>query len=128
MIGKAIEKAFEWKDRAGPVGDEPILEVRGLSQDDMVRDVSFDLKKGEVLGIAGLMGSGRTELLEALFGLQADVVGRDPHPRQETSGSPESTMRWRTGSRSFPRTCRRSGLITFHNVRDNASLPTSSRA
>ena len=71
MIGKAIEKAFEWKDRAKPHSDEPVLEVQALSDGKLVHEVSFELKRGEVLGIAGLMGSGRTELLESLFGLRS---------------------------------------------------------
>jgi simple sugar transport system ATP-binding protein len=48
---------------------EPVLEVDGLGRDGTLHDISFSLRPGEVLGIAGLLGSGRTELAKALFGL-----------------------------------------------------------
>ncbi|MCX5512975.1 sugar ABC transporter ATP-binding protein [Kaistia algarum] len=126
MIGKALEKAFEWKDRARPASDEPILEVEALSQDDMVRDVSFDLKKGEVLGIAGLMGSGRTELLEALFGLRRMSAGSIRiHGRDVTISGISDALENKIAL--VPEDRRRSGLIAIHSVRDNAALPTLSR-
>jgi ABC-type sugar transport system ATPase subunit len=49
---------------------EIVLKVKNLSVEDSVRDVSFELRAGEVLGLAGLMGSGATEVVEALFGLR----------------------------------------------------------
>lgn len=56
--------------------DAPVvLSVKGLSVDGILDDVTFDLHAGEVLGIAGFLGSGRTELLEAIFGLRHDVGG-----------------------------------------------------
>lgn len=126
MIGKAVEKAFEWKDRAAPVADEPILEVQGLSQDDIVHDVSFDLKKGEVLGIAGLMGSGRTEILEALFGLKPMSAGSIRIHGKDTkiAGISDALA---NKIALVPEDRRRSGLIAIHTVRDNATLPTLSR-
>ncbi len=48
--------------------DEPVLRIRGLRRGRVLRDVSFELWRGEILGLAGLMGSGRTETLRALFG------------------------------------------------------------
>jgi len=50
------------------VSDEVVLQVKGLSRADKFQDVSFQLHKGEVLGIAGMLGSGRTELLKSIFG------------------------------------------------------------
>ena len=49
--------------------DRVVLSVRNLTMGKKVKDVSFDLYKGEVLGIAGMLGSGRTELLRAIFGI-----------------------------------------------------------
>ncbi len=54
---------------------EVVLDVRGLSWKDRVRDVSFTLHRGEILGIAGLMGAGRTELLHLLAGLETPQAG-----------------------------------------------------
>ena len=48
-----------------------MLEVQGLSRGDAFTDVSFELYEGEILGIAGMLGAGRTELLRALFGADA---------------------------------------------------------
>lgn len=73
MVGRDV--AFHFRDGTDDRG-EPILEVQGLSSDDFVQDISFTLHHGEVLGIAGLEGSGRTELLEALFGLRPITAGR----------------------------------------------------
>ncbi|HET7838263.1 MAG TPA: sugar ABC transporter ATP-binding protein, partial [Rectinemataceae bacterium] len=59
--------------RPAATGAEPILSVRGLSRRGAYSDVSFDLAPGEILGITGLLGSGRTELVETIFGiLKAD--------------------------------------------------------
>jgi len=55
--------------------DPVVLSVRNLAVDGVLDDVSFDLHQGEVLGIAGFLGSGRTELLEAIYGLRHDVKG-----------------------------------------------------
>ena len=57
------------------ISEEPVLEVKNLSIDRRVKDVSFDLRKGEILGITGLLGSGRTELALALFGLEKPTAG-----------------------------------------------------
>ena len=57
------------------ISEEPVLEVKNLSIDRRVKDVTFDLHKGEILGITGLLGSGRTELALALFGLEKPTAG-----------------------------------------------------
>ena len=57
------------------ISAEPVLEVKNLTVDRRVKDVSFDLRKGEILGITGLLGSGRTELALALFGLEKPTAG-----------------------------------------------------
>ena len=57
------------------ISEEPVLEVKNLSIDKRVKDVSFDLRKGEILGITGLLGSGRTELALSLFGLEKPTAG-----------------------------------------------------
>ncbi len=56
-------------------GTEPVMQVRGLGQPGKFHDVNFELRKGEVLGIAGMLGSGRTELLRAIFGVDPCETG-----------------------------------------------------
>jgi ribose transport system ATP-binding protein len=66
MVGRTIfEQAPEVPTEASP---EIALEVRGLNRGRMVRDVSFSLRRGEILGFAGLVGAGRTEVARAIFG------------------------------------------------------------
>ncbi len=67
MTGREIgETAFEWQ---GNPSETPLLEVRNLTSRGNFRDVSFELRAGEILGITGLLGSGRTELALSLFGV-----------------------------------------------------------
>jgi ribose transport system ATP-binding protein len=68
MVGRTIDRLFpEREPGSGP--HSAALSVRGVSQPGVVKDVSFDLRLGEVLGVSGLMGSGRSELARILFGL-----------------------------------------------------------
>ena len=60
---------------AGKACGEPILEVRRLSEKRLLRDVSFTLHKGEILGLTGLVGAGKTELLECMYGLRPVTAG-----------------------------------------------------
>jgi inositol transport system ATP-binding protein len=83
---------MSYPKRSAALQDEVVLEVRNLACAGFVKDVSFSLKKGEILGIAGLVGSGRTELVEAIFGarrLQAGEVlihGRRERIRNTADG------------------------------------------
>ncbi|MCV2445686.1 sugar ABC transporter ATP-binding protein [Paracoccus sp. DMF] len=67
MVGRELQDFYPPKGRPG---DEIALEVRGLSVPGRVHDVSLSLRRGEVLGLAGLVGSGRTELAEGIAGLR----------------------------------------------------------
>jgi ribose transport system ATP-binding protein len=68
MVGRDVDQIFEQHERHAAAA-EPVLQVRRLSSPPRVEDATFELFPGEVLGIGGLNGSGRTELLRALFGL-----------------------------------------------------------
>jgi ribose transport system ATP-binding protein len=73
MVGREITQFFP--ARASQPTAEVVLDVRGVSQPGMVRDITFQLRRGEVLGISGLMGSGRSELARILFGLDDCATG-----------------------------------------------------
>ncbi len=67
MVGRPVENLFP--SRAGRAPGDVVLAVSNLAAPPSVRHASFELRRGEVLGVAGLMGSGRTELVRAIFGL-----------------------------------------------------------
>lgn len=67
MVGREIKDVYP--KREVPIG-EIVLEVKNLSQGDVVKDISFQLHAGEILGISGLIGAGRSELVETIFGLR----------------------------------------------------------
>jgi ribose transport system ATP-binding protein len=67
MVGRPVETLFPPRVRSP--GEEVLLEVHDLSAPPHLRHASFDLHAGEILGVAGLMGSGRTEMVRAIFGL-----------------------------------------------------------
>ncbi|WP_117195996.1 sugar ABC transporter ATP-binding protein [Rhizobium terrae] len=66
MVGRSLEEKFP--DRTSVPGDEIILSAERLTRAGVFRDVSFTLRRGEILGFAGLMGAGRTEVARAIFG------------------------------------------------------------
>ncbi len=72
MVGGRMEALFP--DRK-PFRDTSVLEVRGLTRRPDVHDASFELREGEILGLAGLVGSGRTELVRAIYGLDPTQAG-----------------------------------------------------
>jgi ribose transport system ATP-binding protein len=67
MVGRTID--MDYPRRSLQVG-EPVLAVKNLNRGKVLHDISFELHKGEILGIAGLVGAGRTELAETLFGAE----------------------------------------------------------
>ncbi|HKA88636.1 MAG TPA: sugar ABC transporter ATP-binding protein [Haliangiales bacterium] len=72
MVGRAVEPAARG---ARPAAGDVLLEVRDLAEPPRLRGASFELRRGQVLGLAGLVGSGRTDLLRVLFGLLPAAAG-----------------------------------------------------
>jgi len=73
MVGRSAEGLFP--TRQAPRDHEVVLSVRGISAPPRLREASLELRRGEIFGIAGLLGSGRTELVRALYGLDAAHTG-----------------------------------------------------
>jgi len=77
MVGRDIGNVYRKAPAASAAGERPVaLEVRGLSAPPAVRDVSFAVRKGEILGLGGLVGAGRSESAEAIFGLRHRSAGK----------------------------------------------------
>jgi len=100
-------------------GEEVVMEVKNLSRKGKFSNVSFDLYKGEVLGIAGMLGAGRTELLKSIF-------GADPHDSGEVVVGGVKAKRRSTpismkkmGLGLTPEDRKFEGLILIHSIRDN---------
>jgi ribose transport system ATP-binding protein len=72
MVGREIKEKFPHVD--APLG-KTIFEVKNLNAGRMVRDISFTLREGEIVGMAGLMGAGRTETTRAIFGVDPKDSG-----------------------------------------------------
>ncbi|MED4163301.1 sugar ABC transporter ATP-binding protein [Halalkalibacterium halodurans] len=72
MVGRELNQIF---DKPEPKLGEVILSVKSLTKQDYFEDVSFEVRKGEIVGFAGLMGSGRTEVLETIFGVKEAESG-----------------------------------------------------
>jgi ribose transport system ATP-binding protein len=75
MVGRVIDKLYPEKLREEEKSDEIILDVRGLSERKKFHDVSFQLRKGEILGLGGLIGAGRSEIAKGICGLEGEVSG-----------------------------------------------------
>nr|WP_272214620.1 sugar ABC transporter ATP-binding protein [Marinicella sp. W31]MDC2880246.1 sugar ABC transporter ATP-binding protein [Marinicella sp. W31] len=88
MVGRAIEQLFP---KVEPNIGEVVFEAEGLNCGPLVKNVSFSLRRGEILGVAGLIGSGRTELALALFGITPATSGTiRVKGKQEVIRSPRS--------------------------------------
>lgn len=100
------------------VRDEVIMEVKGLSRKGWFQDVNFKLYKGEVLGIAGMLGSGRTELLRGIFG--ADPVDSGEVVIDGKSCKNANPIKMvKAGVGLTPENRKTEGLILIHSIRDN---------
>ena len=119
MVGRKMESAFPERN------DQPIgplsLEVEGLSQGRTFRDVSFKLRHGEIVGFAGLMGAGRTEVVRALFGLDPITSGSVAVNGQKVSiKSVQDSIEHGMAMVSEDR--KRYGIIPVRDVKENTSL------
>ncbi|WP_061934434.1 sugar ABC transporter ATP-binding protein [Aureimonas sp. AU22] len=118
MVGRDIDELFPKEDI--PIG-ETVLEVRGLAHAGKVRDVSFSVRAGEILGIAGLVGSGRTELAQTIFGVTPATAGEiliDGQP--VTVGSVREAIDKRIAY--VPEDRAQHGLVRPQTIRENVSM------
>jgi len=119
MVGRELSKVFPPKDN---IPSEVILKVEGLTaQYCNLKDVSFELRKGEILGVAGLVGAGRTELLEGLFGLNTLKSGKIiKNDKEIKTGKPERAKKH--GFAMLTEERRATGIFSVLNVRENITV------
>ncbi len=119
MVGREIRNKFP---RIACERGKKLLEVRHLHAGRMVRDISFQLYAGEIVGIAGLMGAGRTEMTRALFGVDAKESGEVLLEGEPIAiGKPIDAIR--RGIVLLPEDRKKDGLCTRLCVRENIALP-----
>lgn len=120
MAGRELREHFP--KQPVDLGEE-ILRVKNLSRAGILRDVSFSLRRGEIVGIAGLMGSGRTELARAIFGADKPDTGDIViHGAERAIKSPRHAIR--AGLAFLTEDRKSQGLILTLSVAENISLAT----
>lgn len=123
MIGRTLDAYFV---KAKPEFGSEVLRIEGLSKTGLFRDVSFSVREGEVLGLYGLVGAGRSEVVETIFGVRRADGGKLlwkgeaielPTPRQSID----------MGMALVPESRKEQGLVLMMGGRENTSLPHLSR-
>lgn len=122
MVGRDLGQLYAHSPH--PPG-ETLLEVRGLTRAGSFEDVSFTVRAGEIVAMAGLVGSGRSEVAQAIFGI-------DPHDEGEVllQGEPLPSTPWRVvraGVALLPEDRTRQGLVLPFPIRHNVTLPILGR-
>ncbi len=126
MVGRSVDIAFPSRRPALVVGTPPLLRVEHLQASPTVLDVSFDVHAGEIVGLAGLVGSGRSETLRAVFGADSADGGRvDFESGPYLHRTPLRSIQ--RGIAMLPEDRRGQGLVATMSVRENISLPSMGR-
>jgi len=118
MVGREITEMFPKQE--AQIGDV-IFEVKGLTRKGEFEDISFCLRKGEILGIAGLMGAGRTEMVESIFGMRKPDRGEiNVNGKKVAIKLPEDAIRNRIAM--VPEDRKNFGLVLKLSVKDNVII------
>jgi len=123
MVGRVLDRQAVHRTGAAVSRDPQVIcEVRHLTRKGALEDISFQLRRGEILGVAGLIGSGRTELARAIFGadpIDSGEIRIDGRP--VALASPSHAVR--AGLALIPENRQQQGLVLIHTVRSNIALP-----
>jgi len=123
MVGREISQLFP--KRNAKIGEE-ILRVENLSAGKMVKDVSFSIRKGEVVGFSGLVGSGRTETMRAIFGADQRDSGKVIFFGKEVNfKDPKDAIK--NGLGFLPEDRKHQGLLLEQSIRMNTTLASMSK-
>ncbi len=134
MLGREIDEVehaqTRFKDSSADFATKPILRATGLQRRHVLHDVSIEARAGEVVGLAGLLGSGRSETAKAIYGAQPlDAGSVEVDGTAIRLGSPRAAIS--AGMALIPEDRKAEGIVPLLSVRDNivlAALPRMSRA
>ena len=120
MVGRKVEAAFE---RPESITKNIVMSVKNISTKSKLKNISFDLSKGEILGFFGLMGAGRTELAKAIFGYDQISAGeveinKNVYKKFNTSTMVKNGLGYVTEDRKGE------GIVKDMNLRENMTLPS----
>ncbi|OEH55094.1 D-ribose transporter ATP-binding protein [Oceanobacillus sp. E9] len=118
MVGRELEERYP--DRTSTLGD-PILQVNNFNRKGYFKDISFSVKEGEILGVSGLMGAGRTEIMRAIFGIddvdQGEII---LDGNRMTIKDPTDAMK--AGIAFITENRKDEGLVLDFSIRENIGL------
>ncbi|RLK31849.1 sugar ABC transporter ATP-binding protein [Cupriavidus plantarum] len=124
MVGRKVDMTYQ-RTRGGPTG-ELALEVRGVSAANGIEGIDLNVRAGEIVGLAGLVGSGRSEVARAIFGADAIREGEIRIFGKPMTGGPEKARA--LGAALIPESRKTEGLALIRTVRDNLMLAGLGRA
>ncbi len=124
MVGRKVDMGYT-RTRGGPVG-EVALDMQGVSADNGIEDVTLQVRAGEIVGLAGLVGSGRSEVARAVFGADPVRAGEIRIFGKAMRGGPDKARA--LGAALIPESRKTEGLALIRSVRDNLLLAGLRRA
>ena len=124
MVGRKVDMGYT-RTRGGPVG-EVALDMQGVSADNGIDDITLQVRAGEIVGLAGLVGSGRSEVARAVFGADPVRAGEIRIFGKSMRGGPDKARA--LGAALIPESRKTEGLALIRSVRDNLLLAGLRRA
>jgi len=121
MVGRSFENMFPQRTCPPKMDAAPVLEVRNVSAPPLLQDASFELRSGEIFGIAGLMGSGRTKLVRTLFALD-DVASGSIRIHGKELSRPETHARVQQKVGYLSEDRKGEGLSVTLSIADNVTI------
>jgi ribose transport system ATP-binding protein len=121
MVGRNLSETFP-QNESLEVKKTELLSLKNVCQGKILKDISFTVHSGEIVGVAGLVGSGRTELARAIFGAEA-IDGGEIHFRGKKISKPNSKTSILFGIGFVPEDRKRDGIVNSLSVKNNLTLP-----